>query len=359
VTEHKNITFGKPGSDFFPVLRKRVDNYFKENNIKKSANGAMVFKTVFILFVYLLTYGLILSNILDPIAILAVCGVHGFFAAMIGLNIGHDAVHGAYSTKSKVNKGLSIVFNLAGANDYVWSITHNLLHHTFTNVPNYDDDIAQPPVLRVNPKNDIWFIHRFQFIYAFLLYTLSSFSWVLRKDYVKFFTKNLGGYKEIKHPKKEYYRLFFYKALYYIFALVVPMLVVDSPWYSILLGFYVCHAFEGFTLAIIFHLAHLVEGTEFPEASENKEIEYGWAELQMRTTADFARNSELANFICGGLNFQIEHHLFPAICSIHYKKLAPIVEQTAKEYGLPYIDNKSFFKAVASHVRLLKKFGKE
>lgn len=191
----------------------------------------------------------------------------------------------------------------------------------------------------------------------FFFYLFTTLSWVFKNDYVNFFRKDWGWYKNPDHPKIEYFRLFFYKALYYFMFLVLPFMVVDLPWYFILLGFILLHFVEGMTLAIVFQLAHVVEGAEFPEPNEEGKVKDSWAIHQLRTTANFARNSKLANFICGGLNFQIEHHLFPAICHIHYTKLAPIVQSTAREYGLPYNESKTFMGALMSHIRMMQKLG--
>ena len=151
--------------------------------------------------------------------------------------------------------------------------------------------------------------------------------------------------------------LYVYKAIYYTLFIVMPLMLIDASWSTIILGFVIGHLFEGFTLAIIFMLAHVVEECEFPIYNEKNEVFYGWAEHQMRTTANFATGSFLANFLTGGLNFQVEHHLFPLICHTHYPKISPIVEKVASKYGVPYNNNHSYFGAVRSHVRLLKKLG--
>ena len=344
-------------SQFYPVLRKRVNEYFKSKNISKHANGAMIFKTTFILTFYVLTYALLLTLKLSPWAMLAIACTHGMFTALIGLNIAHDAIHGAYSANKTVNKYLGILFNLIGANDYVWKVSHNMSHHTYTNIPDYDDDISVIPILRLNPKQELWGIHRFQHIYAFLLYSLASFTWVFMKDYRKFFGTNIGGTYG-PHPKVEMYRLFFYKAVYYVIFLIIPFIVMDLEIWQFCLGFFLMHVVEGYTLSVVFQLAHVVEGPEFPEPSEEGLMENNWAIHQMHTTADFARTNPLVNFMFGGLNFQVVHHLFPTICHTHYKALAPIVKETAKEFGIPYYDNPSFFGAINSHIISLKKFGR-
>jgi linoleoyl-CoA desaturase len=106
-------------------------------------------------------------------------------------------------------------------------------------------------------------------------------------------------------------------------------------------------------------MAHSVIETSYPLPNEKGEIENDWAIHQLNTTMNFARGNRLLSWYVGGLNFQVEHHLFPNICHIHYNKLAPIVKQTCEEYGIPYLDSPSFFEALKSHVKMLKKFGYE
>ncbi len=343
---------------FYSVLTHRVSQYFKENNISKHANGTMIAKTVFILFGTIGTYALLLSNTLPAWAMLIVAMANGFFTALIGLNIAHDAIHEAYSSKPFVNKALSVCFNIIGANDYIWRIKHNLIHHTYTNVPGYDDDLENSPIIRMNPKQELWWIHRFQHIYVFFLYPLASLSWVFAKDYSNFFKTKIGQYDNSKKPAIEWFRLIFYKITYYAIFIVIPVMVIELPWYYLLIGFIALHLVEGLTLSLVFQLAHVVEHAAFPLASDKGKLQKGWAEHQMYTTADFARTNPVVNFLFGGLNFQIEHHLFPKVCHVHYRKIAPIVKYTAEEFDLPYIENPTFFGALKSHVNLMKEFGR-
>jgi linoleoyl-CoA desaturase len=344
-------------NNFYPELTRRVNQYFKDNNLKKSANGKMIIKTVFILFMFVGSYLLILSNLFPVWGLLILAIVNGFFTAQIGLNIAHDAIHGSYSGNEKVNKTLAVIFNIIGANDEAWKVSHNLIHHTYTNIPHHDLDIEQIPVIRLNPKQDLWKIHRYQHFYTIFLYALTSLSWVFLKDYVWFFGNKEEEITNKKSPVREKIRLVAYKLIYYGLFLALPLVVINLPWYYILTGFLILHLVEGITLALIFQLAHVIEGTSFPEPNHEGLIENSWAAHQMYTTADFARKNKLANFLFGGLNFQIEHHLFPKVCHIHYQDLSPIVKATAEEYNLPYIDHPTFFGAVRSHIRMLKKLG--
>lgn len=359
-TEIKVRFIDRQKSEFFATVRKRVDAYFKENNISKNANGAMWAKTIFFLSGFVTLYGLIISNQFSPATMLFLAVLLGMFAAFIGFNVCHDAIHGSFSANPKVNKALSLVFNLIGANAYVWSITHNIVHHTYTNIPGHDEDIeVAPGLIRLSPEDKVRKLQRYQHLYAFLLYGLASISWVFRKDFKKFFQKKIGNYDNSKHPKGEIFNLFFFKILYYTLFLVLPLVLLDITWWQFIIGFVTMHVAEGLVLGLVFQLAHVVEGTDFPMVNTEGNIEEGWAIHQMRTTANFARKSTLANFLCGGLNFQIEHHLFPRICHIHYCPISDIVKQTALEFNVPYIESETFLGALHSHYRTLKKFGKE
>lgn len=351
---------GRKQPGFYAEVKQEVEEYFKTNNISKNANGAMVAKSIFFLGALAGLYLLILFGGFSLSVMLILAILLGMVSAFIGFNVSHDAIHGSYSSSRKINKSLSTSFYLLGASPYVWSITHNQVHHTFTNIPGHDEDLdVAPGLVRVAPHEEKKPIMKYQHFYAFFLYGLASLSWVLRKDYVKFFQKKIGHTDNSKHPKIEYFNLFFFKALYYALFIVIPLLVLDITWWQFIIGFVVMHMAEGFVLGLVFQLAHVVEGTTFPEPDTDGRVDEAWAVHQMQTTADFARKSPVATFLCGGLNFQIEHHLFPNICHIHYPKLSEIVEKVAKKYDVPYHENKSFIGALRSHYRTLKKFGNE
>lgn len=344
--------------DFTTALHSRVNNYFTSQNLSKNANGEMILKSVFHLSVWAGSYALIVfGGFAAPLNYL-LWAILGFSIAMVCVNIGHDAIHGAYSGKPWVNKLLSHTFNINGASAYMWHKMHNTAHHTYTNVDGFDEDIDPAPILRVCPHKPLYGIHRFQYIYWVLIYGLSTLSWVFAKDYVKFFTNTVGNYNGKGHPKSEYFFLFFYKFLNYGIFLITPLVVIDQPWWQIVLGFLLMHYVAGMSLGIIFMLAHVVEETHFLTPDGEGKMEHSWAAHQLYTTANFSRKSWLASFLTGGLNQQVEHHLFPNMCSIHYRRISHIVKETAEEFGHPYYDL-SFGSAVGSHLRFLKRMGHE
>lgn len=353
------IKFSKSlSSDFYTSLNSKVDYYFSSQNLSKKANSTMWLKIVFFPTVFVTTYlFLILANVPLPVQY-ALWIVLGFYTAFIGLNISHDATHGSLSVNKTVNMILGYSFNIIGANSYIWSITHNIVHHTYTNIDGHDEDIALISLLRMSPNQKLRKVHRHQYWYAFFFYGLSSLMWVFIKDYIKFFKKEIGNYDNKSHPRSEYIILFLSKAVYYTLFIVVPLLFIKALWWQILIGFLVMHFVQGLTMAIIFMLAHVVEGTDFPIPNNTGTMENTWAVHQLYTTSDFGRKNKLLSFFCGGLNFQVEHHLYPRICHVHYEKIAEIVKQTAMEHCLRYNEHSTFQDAISSHIRLLKTLGR-
>jgi len=350
----------KKQSGFFHTVKSRVDLHFYESSIHKQANLFMWAKVFFFLFGFVVLYLLILSNQFTVRVMAVFAALLGAFGAFIGFNICHDAIHGTLSTNSKINKPFCIVFNLIGANHYLWNITHNIVHHTYTNVEGHDEDLEiAPGLIRISQSLEVKKVQVYQHFYAFLLYCLTSISWVLRKDFIKFFKKKIGQRDNTRHPRHEYFNLFLFKAIYYYLFIILPLTVLSITWLQFLYGFLIMHLVQGLVLGLVFQLAHVVEGTSFPLPNTEGNIEDAWAEHQMRTTANFATRSKVISFFCGGLNFQIEHHLFPKVCHVHYPAISKIVRQTAKEFNLPYIENSSFFEALISHYRILRKLGKE
>lgn len=350
----------RAGNDFYRTVTKRVNHYFKQNKIDKQGGSKMIVKTIFFLGGVVVLYSLIMSNQFTAWQLLPLAVLLGMFKAFVGFNVSHDAIHGSYSKNKTFNRLLALFsFNLLGGNAYMWDITHNQVHHTYTNIPGHDEDIeVAPGILRLSPEEKRKGFMRYQQYYAFLLYGLSYFSWVFRKDYKKFFAKKIGAKDNSQHPRQEYVKLFLFKGLYYVLFIVLPLLVLDITWWQFIIGFLAMQFSAGIVLGLVFQLAHVVEGLDFPYPNEEGNIEEAWAIHQMQTTANFARKNRLINWFVGGLNFQIEHHLFPHISHIHYPKVSAIVKKTAMEFGVPYHEYETMPAAIGSHYRMLKQFGR-
>lgn len=357
---HTNLSFPKSKPEgFFRTLHSRVNTYFKENNINKTGDIRMYTKTTLMLLLYIIPFVLLLSGVITSWWVLLAYLVMGVGMSGIGLCIMHDANHGSYSKNKIVNQLMSYTINLVGGSSFTWKIQHNVLHHTFTNVYEIDEDIDDKPFLRLSPHGKIKWYHKFQHVYALAVYSLATLSWTLYKDFKQLVNYNKDGLtiKNGFHPTRETLAMIGYKATYFFIILALPMLLGIS-WYIVLLGFIVMHLFAGLYITMIFQLAHVVEGPEHTNATdEGDSMENTWAIHQILTTANFSTKSKFMTYISGGLNHQIEHHLFPNICHVHYPQIAKIVKQTVQEFNLPYYEHQQFIGAIKSHLKMLKQFG--
>lgn len=356
------IRFSQTNRNFTNTLKARVDAYFKTNNIEKTANAKMVIKTIAMLSIYLVPYFLMVFNVLtfSPIMIFVLYIIMGIGMAGVGFSIMHDANHGSYSKNPKVNKALSFTMYLLGGSPLNWQIQHNVLHHTFTNISGKDEDIDAPIwLLRFSPHSPHYKVHRYQYLYAWVFYSLITIMWSISKDF-----KQLARYEEMgllktknTSYKQEIGKLIVAKLFYYSFALVIPLLFIQAPWWIILLAYVTMHVVCGLIISVVFQLAHVVPEMNFPMPDEKGMMEDDWSVHQLKTTANFARDNKFLSWFVGGLNHQIEHHLFPHICHIHYRDISVIVKETAKEFNVMYMDIPSFRQAVRLHVRELKVLG--
>jgi linoleoyl-CoA desaturase len=189
-----------------------------------------------------------------------------------------------------------------------------------------------------------------------VLYGFLPVKWLFFDDFWNLITGRIGEYR-IPRPKNwDLLKLIAGKVLAFSLTFAVPLLF-HPLW--VVAVFYAANTLVlGITLSVIFQMAHCVEEASFPmPRADTGRIETAWAVHQVQTTVDFARGNRILTWLVGGLNFQIEHHLFPHICHVHYPALAGIVEQTCNEFGIRYVAQKSFFAGVASHFRWLRRMG--
>lgn len=347
-------------TQFYSVLKERVDNYFIENKISQHANFTMVFKTIVMLSLYFVPYILIMTQGYSILGMWLCSLVMGLGLAGIGMSVMHDANHDAYSANPFFNKLFSMSLSIVGGDNKNWKTQHNVLHHTFTNIHGHDRDIDDKVIMRFSPRGKYKKIQKFQVLYVFLFYAIMSLYWTTAKDFVQYiqFIKE-GHNKESRLDQvKTLLVILAWKAVYWGYIIVLPMVLLHLSFGQVMLGFVSLHLVAGIILSVVFQLAHVVEETHFPVPDANGNIDSEWAIHQLQTTADFARNNWFITYYVGGLNYQAIHHLFPRICHVHYPKIAPIVEKTAKEFGVPYIYNESFWSAFLSHMRVISKLGK-
>lgn len=353
------LTFSNQNNDFFVSLKKAVDEYFEQNKIKKTGDWRLYSKSIILILSAIAIYSTIIFVKPAAIVALLLCGLLGYTLACIGFSVMHDANHGSYSTKPWLNDLMGLTMNFMGASSYFWKQKHNILHHTYTNVDGLDDDIAKSPIIR-QCESQRWVpAHKIQHIYLLPIYALSTIFWVFIMDPTKYFKRKIYTTDAWKMTLKNHVIFWATKILYLFFYGALPIMIWGFlPW---LAGFFMLHAFMGLTLSIVFQLAHVVENTEFETIAldETKHIETAWAEHQIKTTSNFAMDNKVISWFVGGLNFQIEHHLFPKISHVHYPAISKIVEQKCKEFNLPYNYFPTMFGAFASHFRVMKWLGKK
>lgn len=347
-------------NQFFATVRSRVEKHFKENSISKQGNTALINKTIVLLLMYSLPFGLII--LFQPVYWIGLLLwlIIGVGMAGLGMSVMHDANHGAYSNNKTLNNLMSHVLNLLGSSRFNWKLQHNILHHTYTNITDIDEDINDKFVLRFSPHTKVKSVHRLQWLFAFFFYGITTLYWVTAKDFFQYFRYKKNGVNA--NTKKEnvmvFTKLVVVKLFYFFMFFVVPVVFFRLPFSEVLVGFLIMHFVAGVILTVTFQLAHSVEGTSHPLPNENGIIENDWAIHQMNTTVNFARNNKLLSWYIGGLNFQVEHHLFPRVSHVHYPRISQIVKQTAEEFGIPYLENKTFGKALHSHISFLQNLGR-
>jgi len=352
-----DLKFTRP-DDFYHELRRRVDDYFNTTGLKRRDVPRMYVKTAVILGWFAASYALLLFAaptwwIAVPLALSLSLSL-----AAIGFNIMHDGGHGAYSDRPWLNKLTALALDMLGGSSYMWDQQHNVMHHSYANITGHDEDINLGIMGRVSPHQKRFAFHRLQHFYLWALYGMLPLKWQIYDDFKNFITGRIGDHR-FRRPKGAELAIFVLgKAVFFTLALVIPTLVLHSFWEA-----FACYAavswVQGLALSVVFQVPHCGEESAFPMPSEDTgRMATPWAVHQIQTTADYARSNRLLSWYVGGLNFQIEHHLFPRICHVHYAAIAPLVEATCRDFGLQYKSYDTFFEGVRSHYRLLRRMGK-
>ena len=352
------VTVNNSNTVFYTALKKEVDQYFSSNNIKKTGNWELYAKAI-ILGVSAVSIYLVLLNVaVSVLTGILLSALLGFILASIGFNVMHDACHGSYSSKKWVNTILGYSLNALGGNSFIWKFKHNIIHHTYTNVDGIDDDIAKSPLMRQCSTQKWVPDHRFQHFYVILVYAIYSFAWVTMMDFNKYFSKKVFTTPLQKMKTSDHVIFWVSKLLYVLFYVVIPVVFVG--WQAWIIGFAVMHVTLGLSLALVFQLAHVVEHANFEVVTDDpKKIENEWAIHQVLTTANFAPKNHFVNWYVGGLNFQIEHHLFPRISHVHYPAISPIVKKVCLEHNIMYNQFPTMWEAIQSHFKMMKELGRK
>ncbi|GAA3998965.1 acyl-CoA desaturase [Hymenobacter fastidiosus] len=342
---------------FHAELKRRINTYFEETKTSTTGNASLFVKALVLTgaFVFLYVH---LVFFTPPVWLgLVECLVLGLVGAAIGFNVMHDGAHGSFSKRRWVNQFASFTLNVMGGNSFMWNVKHNLIHHMYTNLDGVDDDIDVQPWMRMSSTQPRHKLHRFQHLYFWFLYGLLYIAWIFFMDYQKYFKGKVGSMPIKKMTATDQSVFWGFKVLHLFLFVVLPIYTVGFV--SWLVGFVLFASVAGFTLSLVFQLAHTVEHAAFPMPDEiTGKLEDEWAIHQIKTTANFATNNRVISWLVGGLNFQVEHHLFPTISHVHYPAISKIIRQACEEFGVTYNEYPKMRYAVASHVAFLRQMGR-
>jgi linoleoyl-CoA desaturase len=343
--------------DFFKILTHRVDAYFKTNKISKKSNWLFIFKNLSYFLIAVVLYALILSGYFFGWQLVILFISFGLFITTFLFSIAHDASHNAISDKQWVNQLFAYIWNLLGISSYFWDLKHNFAHHGFTNIPGMDDDIDQSKLVRLNPNSERKWFHQYQHIYAPFLYALLSINIIYFKDIKMLFQHKFGNKQIDKHPGKEILILAMTKFFFITYMIVIPKVVLGISWME-MFGYHILmHAAIGLFIGLILVPVHVTNDSKYRLPDNEGTVHRDWGTHQIEATVDFAANNYFINWITGGLNTHVVHHLFPTINHIHYYKLTKIIKETATEFNVPY-RNHSLIKIFKEHMHFLKSLGR-
>ncbi len=349
--------FSNSAQSFHAELKKRINNYFEERGKSTTGNMTLYTKAIILLIAFVFVY--VHLVFFTPVIWLAVleCVALGGIVAAIGFNVMHDGAHGSFSKYKWINRLAALSLNILGGNHFMWNVKHNVIHHAYTNVDGIDDDINIQPWMRMSTTQKKYSFHKYQHLYFWLLYSLLYILWIFVLDYTKYFRSKIGNMPLKKMKVADHITFWSFKVVNLALYVGIPIYMVGfQTW---LVGFLIFSTLAGFIISIVFQLAHTVEHTAFPMPdAETGRLEDEWAVHQLKTTANFATNNKVVNWLVGGLNFQVEHHLFPKISHVHYPAISKIIRNTCIEYGIPYIEYPKTRYAIASHVSFLKQMGR-
>ncbi len=335
-------------------ITKAKNNYFTEQGISIKGGRGLIFKALFFFLGFWTLYGIIVFSHLPLLVKLLLCIPAVFFACGIGFNIMHDGNHESFSENKRIKRIAANAARSLGVEVFLWKTKHNVIHHRGTNVNHIDDDIEAGPLLRLHSDQPHYLIHRLQHWYWPIAYSFLFLAWVGVKDFKKYFSQKIMGVS-VSFGFWDHVLFWATKVFFYFAFIQIPIWKLGfTAW---IYGFLLFAFLLGFTISVVFQMAHIVQGLKHPVFEEVNGTES--MEHQISTTADFAPNNKFLRWWVGGLTFQIEHHLFPKVCHVHYPALHKIVKAVCEEHHFPMVVFPTFFAALKSHVLKLKEFGKK
>ena len=349
--------FPTPAPSLHAALKSRVAEYFDQAGVASKGNAQLYAKAIFVVGGMIALYlHLVFFTPAWPFAV-PECILLGLFITGTGFNVMHDGSHGSFSSSTWMNTLAGGTLECLGGSAYIWKVKHCIIHHSFTNVEGVDEDINIGCLMRVNQHQRRFWLHRFQHIYCWFLYMMVYILWVFQVDYQRYFTGRLGPVPMPRMRTRDHIQFWVGKAVNACLYVVIPISRLGVA--RGLTGLAITMAAAGVALTVVFQLAHTVEGPEFPlPAMPENMLPEEFAIHQIATTANFATSNRVVTWLVGGLNFQIEHHLFPRVAHVHYPQISKVVRQVCAERNIAYVEHTTFRKAVAAHARHLHAMGR-
>lgn len=342
-------------ADFQKELKKNIDEYFSSTNQGTKGNWLMAFKVVFFI-TWMIGGYYVLFTATTFWQTFAGYMLSGTGSLLTTITVAHDASHKALSKNKYINKVFSYAWSLLGLSTYFWEAKHHHSHHSFTNVVEYDQDISQIKVIRMNPAAQYKKFHRYQKFYAPLLYAFFGFFAITFREFKLYGVRQYGNTYS-KHGPTLLFNIILMKIFYFGLNLALPLYLIPIPAWQIILSFLLMVSIAGMYIALVLVVPHLNMHALFKVPSESGMINTNWFTHSLEVTVDSSPSSRLVNWFTGGLNTHVIHHFFPHICHIHYAQLTPIVKSTAEKFGLEY-KQQSFVSLLGSHFRFLGELGK-
>jgi linoleoyl-CoA desaturase len=355
VGDGERISF-ESGGDFIQETRREVEAYLSSASVRRAGYIKLYAKVPVAIGLIALSWALLLfgpSGVL--LTALAFAGLI-LGAILTGFCIQHDANHGASFRAKRYNHLLGWSADaLLGVSSYAWRVRHNVAHHTYTNIDGHDGDITQMPIARLVPAQPAKPWYRFQYLYIWPLYSFMGLRLQTMGDFAALRGSTIGS-STLHAPRRGDLAAFIAGKLTFVtWALVIPLFFY--PWWIVALSFLGVSLALSLTMVIVFQLAHCVEEAASPSPEELRLHPQIWAVHQVESTVDFCPRNPVLTWLLGGLNFQIEHHLFPRVPHTHYPQIARIVRRSAEKHGVRYTVQASFRDAIGSHARHLRSMG--
>ena len=313
----------------------------------------ILFKAILFPLLFLAAYTLLLVYGNSTWVLYTSYCLMGIMLVVIFLNLVHEAVHQTLFKKRWLNDLYIHLLDLLGANSFVWKIRHTRLHHNYPNIRGWDSDIEQSGLARIFPTGPYKSIHRYQHLYLPALYPLFLFNWLLIRDFKDYFNKNKIVWKVITIPRKEYRRLFLFKALFIFYTLLLPKLLLGISWIVVISGFCIMMLTASLLALLVLISPHANTENEFPLPDADNRMQRSWFLHQLYNTNDVKEDNWITRFFMGSFNYHISHHLFPHVHHIFYPDITKIIREEALRNNLPY-RSYPLLTTLYNHYKLLR-----